>query len=148
MGFRQIGLGAAAGSVRGVPGTVAAAIAVGKTDLGVRPAIGSIQVGSLSQLENDCRFEDLTAYPVLNPGPLKWTGTMTCGDFPLIDVGHRGADHWSKSQSDHNAGLLAKIGDVLSVRLFLEWESGMPLLTQFALFFISTVGKVSVQILE
>ena len=83
-------------------------------------AIGSIQVGSLSQLENDCRFEDLTAYPVLNPGPLKWTGTMTCGDFPLIDVGHRGADHWSKSQSDHNAGLLAKIGYVLSVRLFLE----------------------------
>src|SRR3989440_10755522 len=44
VGFRQIRLGAAARSVGGVPGTVAAAIAVGKTDLGVEPAIGSIQV--------------------------------------------------------------------------------------------------------
>ena len=44
VGFRQIGLGTAAGSVSGVPGTAAAAIAVGKTDLGVRPAIGGIQV--------------------------------------------------------------------------------------------------------
>ena len=44
MGLRQIRLGTAAGSVSGVPGTAAAAIAVGKTDLGVRPAIGSIQV--------------------------------------------------------------------------------------------------------
>src|SRR5579871_4571163 len=42
--FRQIGLGTAAGSVSGVPGTAAAAIAVGKTDLGVRPAIGGIQI--------------------------------------------------------------------------------------------------------
>ena len=46
MGFRQIRLGTAAGSVSGVPGTAAAAIAVGKTDLGVRPAIGSIQVSA------------------------------------------------------------------------------------------------------
>src|SRR5579864_6760059 len=44
VGFGQIRLGAAARSVCGVPGTVAAAIAVGKTDLGVGPAIGSIQV--------------------------------------------------------------------------------------------------------
>ena len=44
VGFRQIRLGTAAGSVSGVPGTAAAAIAIGKTDLGVRPAIGSIQV--------------------------------------------------------------------------------------------------------
>src|SRR3984885_145767 len=44
VGFRQIRLGTAAGSVSGVPGTAAAAIAVGKTDLGVRPAIGSLQV--------------------------------------------------------------------------------------------------------
>ena len=44
VGFRQIRLGTTAGSVSGVPGTAAAAIAVGKTDLGVRPAIGSIQV--------------------------------------------------------------------------------------------------------
>src|ERR1700722_13539649 len=46
VGFGQIRLGAAARSVRGVPGTVAAAIAVGKTDLRVEPAIGSIQVGA------------------------------------------------------------------------------------------------------
>ena len=46
VGFGQIRLGAAARSVRGVPGTVAAAIAVGKTDLGVEPAIGSIQVAA------------------------------------------------------------------------------------------------------
>src|SRR5579859_3442841 len=44
VGLRQVRLGTAAGSVSGVPGTAAAAIAVGKTDLGVRPAIGSIQV--------------------------------------------------------------------------------------------------------
>src|ERR1700733_9036816 len=44
VGFRQIRLGTAAGSVSGVPGTAAAAIAVGKTDLGIRPAIGGIQV--------------------------------------------------------------------------------------------------------
>src|SRR6202023_2142732 len=44
VGFRQIRLGAAARSVRGVPGTAAAAIAVGKTDLSVGSAIGSIQV--------------------------------------------------------------------------------------------------------
>src|SRR5580692_10342327 len=44
VGFGQIRLGTAARSVRGVPGTVAAAIAVGKTDLGVGPAIGGIQV--------------------------------------------------------------------------------------------------------
>jgi hypothetical protein len=42
----QIRLGAARVSVRGVPGTVPAAIAVGKTDLGVEPAIGSIQVAA------------------------------------------------------------------------------------------------------
>src|SRR3977135_4336955 len=46
VGFGQIHLGAAARPVRGVPGTVAAAIAVGKTDLGVAPAIGSIQVAA------------------------------------------------------------------------------------------------------
>ena len=44
--FRQIRLGAAARSVRGIPGTVAAAIAVGKTDLGIEPAIGGIQVAA------------------------------------------------------------------------------------------------------
>src|ERR1700727_859650 len=44
VGLRQIRLGTAASSVSGVPGTAAAAIAVGKPDLGVRPAIGSIQV--------------------------------------------------------------------------------------------------------
>src|SRR5579864_6310643 len=44
VGFRQIRLGTATGSVSGVPGTAAAAVAVGKTDLGVRPAIGGIQV--------------------------------------------------------------------------------------------------------
>jgi hypothetical protein len=44
VGFRQIRLGTAARSVSGVPGTAAAAIAVGKTDLGVGSAIGSIQV--------------------------------------------------------------------------------------------------------
>src|ERR1700726_167591 len=42
--FRQIPLGTAARSVSGVPGTAAAAIAVGKTDLGVEPAIGGIEV--------------------------------------------------------------------------------------------------------
>src|SRR3954470_10982637 len=46
VGLGQIRLGAAAGPVRGVPGTAAAAIAVGKTDLGVEPAIGSVQVGA------------------------------------------------------------------------------------------------------
>ena len=44
--FRQIHLGTAARSVSGVPGTAAAAIAVGKTDLGVEPAIGGIQVAA------------------------------------------------------------------------------------------------------
>src|ERR1700722_9755037 len=44
VGFRQIRLRTAARAVSGVPGTAAAAIAVGKTDLGVRSAIGSIQV--------------------------------------------------------------------------------------------------------
>src|SRR5580692_400414 len=44
VGFRQIRLGTAARSVSGVPGTAAAAIAVGKTDLGVGPAIGGIQI--------------------------------------------------------------------------------------------------------
>src|SRR4051812_7111977 len=42
--FRQILLGTAARSVRGVPGTTAAAIAIRKTDLGVEPAIGGIEV--------------------------------------------------------------------------------------------------------
>src|SRR5204863_6776615 len=46
VGPGQIRLGAAARSVRGVPGTAAAAIAVGKTDLGVEPAIGRIQVAA------------------------------------------------------------------------------------------------------
>src|SRR5712671_6115260 len=41
---RQIRLGTAARSVSGVPGTAAAAIAVGKTDLSVGSAISSIQV--------------------------------------------------------------------------------------------------------
>src|ERR1700722_11430242 len=44
VGFRQIRLRTAASSVSGVPGTAAAAIAIWKTDLGVRPAIGGIQV--------------------------------------------------------------------------------------------------------
>src|ERR1700679_1475505 len=44
VGLRQIRLGTAAGSVGGVPGTAAATVAVGKTDLGVKPAIGSKQV--------------------------------------------------------------------------------------------------------
>ena len=42
VGFRQIRLSTAARSVSGVPGTAAAAIAVGKTDLGVGSAIGGI----------------------------------------------------------------------------------------------------------
>src|SRR6266850_8014430 len=42
--FRQILLGTAARAVSGVPGTAAAAIAVRKTDLGVEPAIGGIEV--------------------------------------------------------------------------------------------------------
>src|SRR2546423_9762089 len=46
VGFGQIRLGAAACSVRGVPGTAAAAVAVGKTDLRIEPAIGSIQVAA------------------------------------------------------------------------------------------------------
>src|SRR6476660_3156873 len=46
VGFWQIRLGAAARAVRGVPGTVATAIAIGKTDLGVEPAIGSIQIAA------------------------------------------------------------------------------------------------------
>src|SRR6478672_6982696 len=46
VGLGQIRLGAAARAVRGVPGTVAAAIAVGKADLGVEPAIGRIQVAA------------------------------------------------------------------------------------------------------
>jgi hypothetical protein len=44
VGFRQIRLGTAARSVSGIPGTAATAVAVGKTDLGVGSAIGSIQV--------------------------------------------------------------------------------------------------------
>ena len=44
MGFWQIRLGTAARSVSRVPGTAATTIAIGKTDLGVGPAIGSIQV--------------------------------------------------------------------------------------------------------
>ena len=43
VGFRSIRLGTAARSVSGVPGTAATAIAVGKTDLGVGPAVGGIQ---------------------------------------------------------------------------------------------------------
>jgi len=46
VGFWQIRLGTAARSVSGVPGTAATAIAVGKTDLGVGPAIGGIQVSA------------------------------------------------------------------------------------------------------
>src|SRR5262245_61582407 len=42
--FRQIRLRTATRSVSGIPGTAAAAIAVRKTDLGVDPAIGSIEV--------------------------------------------------------------------------------------------------------
>src|SRR5882672_3289135 len=44
--FRQILLGTAARSVSGVPGTAAAAIAIGKTDLGVEPAIGGVEVAA------------------------------------------------------------------------------------------------------
>src|SRR5262245_23514732 len=42
--FRQVRLGTAARSVSGIPGTAAASIAVRKTDLGVAPAIGGIEV--------------------------------------------------------------------------------------------------------
>ena len=42
--FRQVRLGTAARSVSGIPGTAAAAIAVRKTDLGIEPAIGGIEV--------------------------------------------------------------------------------------------------------
>src|SRR5678809_1592960 len=43
---RQILLGTAARSVSGIPGAAAAAIAVRKTDLGVEPAIGGIEVAA------------------------------------------------------------------------------------------------------
>src|SRR5207237_9372859 len=46
VGFGQIRLCAAARAVRRVPRTVAAAVAVGKTDLGVGPSIGRIQVAA------------------------------------------------------------------------------------------------------
>ena len=46
MGLWQILLGTAARSVSGVPGTAAAAVAIGKTDLGVEPAIGGVEVGA------------------------------------------------------------------------------------------------------
>src|SRR6476619_6022233 len=44
--FRQILLRTAARSVSGVPGAAAAAIAVRKTNLGVKPAIGGIEVAA------------------------------------------------------------------------------------------------------
>ncbi len=44
VGFRQIRLRTATCTVSGVPGTAAAPIAVGKTDLGVRPAVGNKEV--------------------------------------------------------------------------------------------------------
>src|ERR1035437_1162553 len=83
-------------------------------------SISSIQVASVYRLATTCQFDDLTVYPTLNPGPLKWVGPMTCGDYPLVEIGHREAAYWPRSQAEHNTGLLAKIGDVLSVRLFLE----------------------------
>src|SRR5881394_3398856 len=43
---RQIRLGTAASAVSGVPGAAAAAIAIRKTDLGVEPAIGGIEVAA------------------------------------------------------------------------------------------------------
>src|SRR5580765_6915525 len=70
--FGQIRLGAAARSVRGVPGTVAAAIAVGKTALGVGPAIGSIQVAA-----GPPGIRTLVAGPVI-------AGV-------ILDIGERGA---------------------------------------------------------
>src|SRR6187401_3058180 len=42
--FRQVRLGTAARSVSGIPGTAATAIAVRKTDLGIEPAVGGIEV--------------------------------------------------------------------------------------------------------
>src|SRR5215831_18484295 len=60
VGFGQIRLGAAARSVRGVPGTATAAITVGKTDLGVEPAIGRIQVAA-----GPSRIRALVAGPVI-----------------------------------------------------------------------------------
>src|SRR6266700_1658308 len=60
VGFRQIRLGTAARSVSGVPGTAAAAIAVGKSDLGVEPAIGGIEVAASS-----ARGGTLVAGPVV-----------------------------------------------------------------------------------
>ena len=57
---RQIRLGTAARSVSGVPGTAAAAIAVRKTNLGVEPAIGGIEV-----VASSARGWTLVAGPVV-----------------------------------------------------------------------------------
>src|SRR5262249_15786004 len=57
--LRQILLGTAARSVSGVPGTAAAAIALRKTDRGVEPAIGGLQVAA------SARGRTLVAGPVV-----------------------------------------------------------------------------------
>ena len=107
VGFRQIRLRTAARSVCGVPGTAAAAIAVGKTDLGVGSAIGSIQV-----FARRSRCWALVAGPVI-------AGV-------ILSIGERGAiglstgEHFVPSRKPGGFGVIpvvvARIGIVIQTR--------------------------------
>jgi hypothetical protein len=77
--------------------------------------------------QEDCRFATISTIPVLNPGPLTFEPNAFCADFPLVEVGTHeskgpvpGRPRWSNSQTEHDRGLPVNVGDIITVRIFVE----------------------------
>ena len=89
--FRQVRLGTAARSVSGIPGTAAAAIAVRKTDLGIEPAIGGIEVAVGSARSWALVASPVVAGVILDIGESRPIGLTTGEHF----VPTRAVSPWS-----------------------------------------------------
>src|SRR5437868_15196276 len=138
VGFRQIRLGTAARSVSGVPGTTAAAIAVGKTDLGVGPAIGSIQVSARRS-----RSGTLVAGPVI-AGVIETIGERGA-------IGLSTGEHFVPSRKPGGFGVIpvivAWIGIVIQTRHDLAFFRQPGELVQI-ISLMSKFHRIAVQVRE
>jgi hypothetical protein len=86
-----------------------------------------ITLKSAFSADANCPVTTFSTVPVFNPGPLTFEPTAFCADFPLVEVGTHeskgpvpGRRRWSNSQTEHDRGLPVNVGDIITVRIFVE----------------------------
>ena len=82
--------------------------------------ISFLKSGMASVIRDDSCSVAISRTPILNPGPIKYGPLLMCADFPLIDVALLTSTHWSRSAAEHDAGIEAKVGDSVALRLWFN----------------------------